>query len=197
MKNKLKLYIGSFSMLLVCLFSTIITVTGAWYTDTQSTEAVTITVGNEVTISLTSALAPGTILPGSELEVGNGVTATVAEGSSALYLRAKVTATSNLASNLYSVSMSGTNWTLNSDDGYYYYTDETSISGSTSITELISLSENQSTLISVMVSVPEELLSTELIPGEEISCSVTFQAIQSENMPSTYTLANMTTKWSS
>ena len=184
------------SIVFVCIVSTVAILTGAWFSD-STTKSVQISMGNAVSITTSGQIQGKTVMPGANIEFG-AVKAVASSTTSDMYIRASVSITGDAGTAL-QITSAGTNWVKIGD--YFYYTANKSATSSTKLSELINVSAtNETTDLKLTAIINENVTqgstagATVLVPGSSITCTVTFQAIQSANT-SAYSISEKVNEW--
>ena len=176
--KKSKLLIASIAMASVCLLSSVIALTGAWFTHTSDVKTATITVGDAVTLTIGGTFNDVTVLPGDVVEDFVSAKAVADANSSSMYVRAFIEIAGE-SSSVLTVSSAGANWVKYGD--YFYYTGN-AINDDTLMESLKVLEKGQETdMLTIDVTVSPDATEETLVPGTTIPCTIVFQAIQSKN----------------
>lgn len=194
MKNLKSLIFSSLVIALVLVLS----VSGAWFTDTKSAGTAEITVGKAVTMEVSGTLTGSEVLPGEELTLGT-VSAKASTGSADMYVRAhiEIDDTAIDASVLDVQTTLGSGWVKNSTDGYFYYTTLSDITSTSAMSALTKLAAGESSsALTIKVVVSKQATTETLVPGSKVKCTIVFQAIQAKNV-GTQTIDATTNEWGS
>ena len=174
MNKNIKVIVFMFSLSLVCLFSSVIVTTGAWFTYTKNIGMVTITPGS-VEMALNTTLSASEILIPTKKILYTLPQVTADATSSDMYVRAYVEINNGFGDDVVSVSSLASGW--NEYDGFYYYT-ANSLSDTSAMSNLATLSAGKTTS-SFMLNVEMLDVNKEDIDvTKNLSIKVIFQAVQ-------------------
>ena len=179
--KKAKNIIAAAALSLVCVLSSVIALTGAWFTHTSDVESATITVGKAVTMEIDGTFNNATVLPGDNIQDFVSAKAVADEtATSSMYVRAYVQVQGEVAG-LLTVSSAGDDWVKYGN--YFYYTKTVNeLTASSTYSNLTVLNQGEETTnLNITVTVSEDATELTLEPGSTVPCKVVFQAIQSKN----------------